>query len=131
MVDARPNRPVVGQSPFVVLVDDDQAVLQALTFALESEGIPVRSFASAKAALDDAGIADAGVLIVDYRLPGMNGLELIGALRQRDVRARAVLITTQPGPALREAAETAGIPIIEKPLLDDRLLKAIRGEGPP
>ena len=111
-----------------MLIDDDQAVLRAVSFALESEGIAVRSFVSPQAAIDDEDIADAGVLIVDYRLPGMNGLQLIEALRKRGVRARAVIITTQPGPALRAAALAAGIPIIEKPLLDDRLLKTIRGE---
>lgn len=128
IVDARPLPLSLGQPPFVVLVDDDPALLRAVSFALESEGIAVRSFASPQAAIDDDDIADASVLIVDYRLPGMNGLQLIEALRKRDVHARAVIITTQPGPALREATRVAGIPIIEKPLLDDRLLKTIRGE---
>jgi FixJ family two-component response regulator len=59
-------------------------------------------------------------------MPGMNGLDLIGLLRARHIGAPAILITSHPSPSLRERARTAGVPIVEKPLLGNTLLDTIR-----
>jgi FixJ family two-component response regulator len=126
-VDAR--SPIVRQAT-VLLVDDDPAVLRAVSFALESEGIAVRSFATPSEAIGGIRFDATEILVIDYRLPEMNGLDLIRALRDRGASGLAMLITSQPGPALREAAADCGVLIIEKPLIDDRLIKAIRTGSP-
>jgi FixJ family two-component response regulator len=59
-------------------------------------------------------------------MPDMSGLELIARLRDRDISAPAILITSHASLALRERAERANIPIVEKPLLGNALLDAIR-----
>jgi two-component system response regulator FixJ len=56
----------------------------------------------------------------------MTGLELIDSLRSRAVHLPAILITSQPSQLLRRRAAEAGLPIVEKPLLGDGLLEAIR-----
>jgi FixJ family two-component response regulator len=64
--------------------------------------------------------------VVDQTLPGLSGLSLMEALRAIGVNLPAILITTNPRAAVRDRAATAGIPIIEKPLLTDALLTAVR-----
>jgi FixJ family two-component response regulator len=59
-------------------------------------------------------------------MPGMNGLDVVGELRQRHVSVPAILITSHPSAALSRRAATAGIPIVEKPLLGDTLIERIR-----
>jgi FixJ family two-component response regulator len=59
-------------------------------------------------------------------LPGMTGLDLIATLRERQISAPAILITSNPSAALINRAKPAHIPIVEKPLLNDSLIEAIR-----
>lgn len=114
------------QTPgILILVDDDVAVLSALKFLFEVEGFDVRAYANAESLLSERNIPDAGCLVLDYRLPGLNGLELLGKLRGRGVTLPAVLITT-PTPLVREKAAAAGVPMVEKPLLTGALLDTIK-----
>ena len=110
----------------VFVVDDDPAVRNSLQFALELEGYAVRTFADAEQLLGRPDSERPCCLVIDYGLPGSNGLELLRALRQRDVAAPAILITSHPNRLLCERAERAGIPIVEKPLLADTLTDEIR-----
>ena len=56
----------------------------------------------------------------------MNGLDLVDALRKRAVQLPVVLIAGRTSPSLRLRAEAAGLPIVEKPLLGNGLIDAIR-----
>jgi CheY-like chemotaxis protein len=56
----------------------------------------------------------------------MSGLDALARLRARNVTAPAILITSNPQRALRDAARSAGVPIVEKPLLGDALVGDIR-----
>ena len=64
--------------------------------------------------------------IIDYKLPGMNGLDLLAELRRHDIAAPAILITTNPSPAVRARAAAAATVLVEKPLLGDALFQEIR-----
>jgi two-component system response regulator FixJ len=114
----------------VCIVDDDAAVRGALKFSLELEGIKVRLYDGPGALLADSDLPKRGCLVIDYRMPGMNGLELIEMLRARHVRLPAIIITGITGRANRElrqrasAAEIRGI--LEKPLADSGLIEAVR-----
>lgn len=113
--------------PVVLLVDDDPAVTHAVQFSFDLEGLDVRSFRDADSLLMAGDLPQEGCLVLDYHLPGVDGLDLLERLRARGVRMPAVLITTNPRPLLRARASVAGVPIIEKPLLSDALLTAVRG----
>ena len=110
----------------MLVVDDDSAVRNSLKFILEVEGFQVRVFSSAEELLDEDSLPDASCLVVDYYMPGMNGLELVAQLRDRNVLIPAILITPAPSENLRNRAAAAGVPIVEKPLLGSRLLDSIR-----
>ncbi len=112
--------------PLIVLVDDDAALLAALTFSLELEGFQVEACESGEALLRRQLPDHDACLVIDERLPGITGLEALRQLRGRQVDLPALLITTNPGPATRRAASAAGVPIVEKPLLGDGLLTSIR-----
>ena len=109
----------------IILVDDDRALRDSLQFALELEGFSVESFASAEDFAERDPVAPGTCLVVDYRLPGMNGLALLLLLRDRAITAPALLITN-PTLELRKRALELGVAIVEKPLLSDDLLNEIR-----
>jgi len=113
-------------APNVVIIDDDAAVTASLRFALETEGLSVKDYQSAAALLAEADPRGTGCLVIDYLLPGSNGLELLRTLRKMGVVAPAIIITTNPGAVLKERVEAAGAEIVEKPLLGNALVEAIR-----
>lgn len=110
----------------VLIVDDDPAVRASLQFCLELEGFRVRTYARGSDLLDDPNMPLSGCLVIDYRLPGMNGLDLLAALRRRNIRFPAIVITTHPSAAVRSQAAAAGAVLIEKPLLNEALFEGIR-----
>jgi FixJ family two-component response regulator len=119
------REPALGR-PVVLIVDDDPAVRNSLMFSLAIEGFAVRAYASGQELLDDPGLPAHGCLVIDQRLPGMSGLELVTSLRARAVSLPAILITTNPSAILKQRAADAGVPVVEKPLLGDALTRGIR-----
>ena len=110
----------------VVVIDDDLAVRNSLKFSLEIEGLTVRCYATGAELLSAGDLGLCNCLVVDQNMPGMNGLELIALVRARSFAAPAILITSHPSPSLRDRAQKAGVPIVEKPLLGNALLDKIR-----
>lgn len=111
----------------VLIVEDDAAVRSALKFALEVEGLTVRLYDGAEALLADDDLPQWGCLVVDYRMPAMDGLELVNTLRTRNVTMPAILITGRANKQLRGLAAKLGIrQVLEKPLSDGALVESIR-----
>ena len=109
----------------LLVVDDDPAIRTSLKFALEIEGYAVETYADAESLAARQDLPDTGCLVVDYQLPGMDGLELVETLRRRAVSLPALLITTQPTRQVRLRAQQAGVGIVEKPLLSSSLGDAV------
>ena len=82
----------------VLIIEDDPAVRSSLKFALEVEGFLARAYQTGAELLKDTDIPEDGCLIVDYKLPDMNGLDLIVELRRRKIDLPAILITTHQVP---------------------------------
>ena len=121
------------QQRLILIVDDDEAVRDSLRFSLAIEGFAVRAFANGRQLLAEMAVLDGDCLVVDQHMPDMTGLDLISALRARNVTAPAILITSRPDPGLRDRAAAAGVLIVEKPLLDFTLVDSVRRSlaGPP
>ena len=109
----------------VLVVDDDAALLGALEFALRAEGYCVCGCADAATALQAPG-DQLSCLVIDYRLPDIDGMDLAERLRGAGVTAPMILMTSNPDARCRARAARGGAVIVEKPLLGDRLLRQIR-----
>ena len=121
-----PLRAADGASHVILVVDDDSAVRNSLKFMIEVEGFEVNAYSSAQELLNEDSLPANSCLVTDYHMPDMTGLELVDQLRDRQISIPAILITANPTEILRNRAAAAGISIIDKPLLGDRLLDAIR-----
>ena len=115
---------MTGVDPLkVVVVDDDEDVRTALRRLLRSMGHDVHLFASAEEYEDCP--ADADCMILDLRLPGLNGYELRERLRLRGSVIPIVFITGDGGPSPGDSAAHADTPSLAKPFNDSDLLAAI------
>jgi len=120
------NSPRKSGLTLIAVVDDDAAVRGSLKFALEIEGFAVRTFPKGDDLLGDVRLGDCACFIIDQKLPGMNGLDVVAALRKERIAAPVILITSHPTNILQERAARAGVPIVEKPLLGNALIDRVR-----
>ncbi len=112
----------------VYVVDDDQGVLGSLRFLLETDGFEVRTFRSGPALLDAVADYHADCIVIDYKMPGMNGIDLAIRLRERDVQTPIVMITGYPDESISDRAAAVGVRhVVLKPHLEDSLVTHIRG----
>ena len=115
------------RSLVVAVVDDDAAVCNSLKFALELEGFVVRSYDGAAEALQAGKLDNCDCFVIDQRMPNLPGIELIMKLRsQKNVTPAILLVSNPAGATLCAQAAKNGIPIVEKPLLDNALVETIR-----
>ena len=121
-----PQRELAAPIPLIAVVDDDLAVCNSLKFSLELEGFAVRAYRSGAEFLAAGNFGDCSCFIIDQRMPGMSGMEVIAELRERKVSIPAILVISQPNKVLSARAAEAQVPIIEKPLLSNALVEKIR-----
>ena len=111
----------------VCVIDDDVDVLTTLQFLLEAEGFDVRTVRSGAARVGSQAREDADCLIIDYRMAGLDGLELSRRLRELGITAPILLITGDPDETIASKATSAGVhQVLIKPNLGDNLLAAVR-----
>jgi two-component system response regulator FixJ len=111
----------------VHVVDDDVAVRKSLAFLLASEGLPVRLHESASAFLDENLSSEAGCIVTDVRMPGINGIELIRRLKERGIGLPVIVITGHADvPMAVEAMKEGAIDFLEKPFGDEVFLSTVR-----
>lgn len=112
----------------ICIVDDDDAVRDSLKMMLESLGMQVRDFASARDFLERGGFRDCGCLVLDLNMPAMSGLELLDALRDRHISVPTVMVTGRPDPALATRMGQIGLfAVLSKPVSETVLLDRIAG----
>jgi two-component system response regulator FixJ len=98
------------------VVDDEEMVRTSLGKLLRAIGIPNTGFASAEDFLASYRGDESGCLIVDIRMPGMNGLDLLDALQRRGSTLPAIVISghTDEG-SLQRLARLRTVGLLEKP----------------
>ncbi|MFC0219264.1 CheY-like chemotaxis protein [Pseudochelatococcus lubricantis] len=117
---------LIVEKKMVLIIDDDPAVLGALKFALEIEGYAVRCYTSPTEFLEAHDLPSNACLVVDEKMPGASGLDMLASLAlERRSAMPAILITSYPSTTLRDRAQAQGIPIVEKPFLNNALSDAI------
>jgi two-component system response regulator FixJ len=126
--EKRPFAMLSSTKPTVYVVDDDADVLGSLRFLLETDGFDVRTFRNGASLLNAVRSTGVDCFVIDYKMPDMNGIDLAGRLRNRDIAAPVILITGYPDENISARAEAAGVHhVLMKTLLDESLVTRIRG----
>ncbi|EMD81620.1 response regulator [Pacificimonas flava] len=105
----------------ILVYEQDRSVLASLEFALALEGYRVLDGTSA-----GANPRGAACLIIEQRHGASGGLALLAQLRAGGCNTPTVLMATNPTRSTRKLADAAGVPLIEKPLLNNDLTQALR-----
>lgn len=114
--DAR-SRDVTGQPPFVAIVDDDASVRTSARRLVRSFGYPAEVFASGRELLASPLVARAGCVLLDMRMPDMDGLEVQRQLIARGRRVPVVFISGRASDVEEERARAAGaVEFLRKPV---------------
>jgi two-component system response regulator FixJ len=116
----------MSQNARVYVIDDDSAMRESLDFLLGSAGFRVSLFESAQIFLDQLANLEAGCIVTDIRMPGIDGMEL---LRQLNLAPRRLPVIVMTGhgdvPLAVEAMKLGALDFLEKPFEDDRLIGMI------
>ena len=109
----------------ISIIDDDESVREALQGLMRSVGFAVNVFASAEEFLDSDRLHDTDCLILDVRLPGMNGLELQRQLAISHSEIPIIFITSYEDDVMRARAQCRSSRLLFKPFNTEDLLDAI------
>ena len=116
----------MADTALIAIVDDDQLVRRSLERLLKSVCLRAEAFASAKDFLHSRHLHDTSCLILDVRLPGVDGLELQWDLAMTQIRIPIIFITAHGDGKVRERALQAGaVAFLNKPFSEEALLKSI------
>jgi len=107
----------MSQPAEIAIVDDDEAVRNALSSLLRSFGYEVRGYASALAFLEQQTQADPGCMILDVQMPGMDGPQLQASLLDAGRRFPMIFMTAFPTETVRRRVMDAGaVAYLSKPV---------------
>lgn len=115
--------------PSVLIIDDEPEILDTTRWAFELAGYEVHTAASGEEALPQARQVRPQVMLIDYKLPRMNGLELLRAVRTWIPNVVAIMITglTHQTERLEEESRRLGaVGFLHKPLEMGKLIEMVR-----
>ena len=115
------------KEPLIFVVDDDQSARRGLARLLRAARYDVRDYASVREFLDSLDPEATGCLVLDARMPGLSGEELVAELDSRDVHLPIIIVTGDDDPETRRRAQrmrAAGL--FGKPVDGSALLDAIK-----
>src|SRR6267378_1465440 len=111
----------------VSVVDDDQSLRRSLSNLLTSVGFRVDTFASAEEFLSSSQQENTGCLVLDLRMSGMNGLDLLRHLAATGSRIPVIILTAHDDEeARRRSLEAGAVAFLGKPFRSDALVDAVR-----
>ncbi len=109
----------------MLIVDDDNDIVEAICLALEREGYEIRAAATMEDAVEIARTLQPFLMLVDYRLPGVDAVSLVRSLRRVVASANIVLCTAAEAPEV--LAQSVGADrVLAKPFTLDELLMLAR-----
>lgn len=128
--EGRTKRPAprpMTDTPIVFIIDDDEMIRTTLATHVGRANLACQTFASAEAFLDGLDHEGPGCVVVDVMLPGMNGLELLKALRQRDAGFPVILLTGYADVDLVVSAfRTGASDFLVKPVTGFKLIEVVQ-----
>jgi FixJ family two-component response regulator len=128
--DARETRRSSAEAPTnetVFLIDDDISVRDGLTALVESWGLAVRAFSSAREFLARESAESSGCIVLDVNMPGMNGLDLQREMNLTGIGLPVIFLTGHGDiPMTVQALKAGAIHFLTKPVREEELMAAIR-----
>ena len=113
--------------PLISVVDDDESVRESLDGLIRSVGFAVRVFPSAEEFLNSNHLCDTDCLLLDVRMPGMNGIELHRRLVANHCEIPVIIITAHGSEegVRSQAFRNGAVDYLIKPLNEDTVLNAV------
>ncbi len=105
----------------ILIVDDEASVRESMRDWLVERGYEVEVAATGEEALEKVAVKDYSVLIIDYRLPGKSGLDVLREARAAKPQTKSIIITAYPSADLNSQLKKLGA-------FDDLLIKPIMTE---
>lgn len=110
----------------VYVVEDDEAVRDSLELLLKSDGKPVKTYDNANAFLKDYSEKMVGCIVLDIRMPGMDGMELQKKLNEKHSILPIIFVTGHGDvPMAVDAMKEGAVDFIQKPYREEALLEKI------
>ena len=104
----------------ILLVDDDEWIRDSLSLFFEAEGCNLLAFETAEEAIEAVKQQSYDIVISDYKLPGMDGLEFLRRVKEKQPNAFEILITAYANRGICEEAKMVGVrDIIPKPFTSE------------
>ena len=126
IVSATETRARFESGPLVLVVDDDESVRLSICELLESVGIDAVGFDSTQALIDADVLDRPGCMILDVRMPGVNGLDFQISLAANGISASIVFLTGHGDiPMTVQAMKAGAVEFLTKPVRDQTLLDAV------
>jgi FixJ family two-component response regulator len=117
----------MNQTPLIHLVDDDPAVRDSLALLIGTVGLRVQPWEHPQAFLDGFDRDAIGAIVLDVRMPGLGGLQVLEALRDQGADQPVVMLTGHGTVAMcRRAFKGGAAEFLEKPVDDQQLLDALQ-----
>lgn len=113
--------------PIVFIIDDDQAMVESLSWIIESIGLRVKSYTRAQEFLDQYDPQQHGCLLLDVRMPGMSGPELQTRLSEHGLPTLPIIFISGHGdvPLAVRVMKAGAVDFLTKPFNDQVLLESI------
>jgi len=116
----------LSETPLIAIVDDDEAMREALSDLLDVAGFSARAFDGADAFLAEYAATPFDLLVTDIRMPGIDGIELQARLRALGSSIPVVFVTSaSDAPTLARARAGGAFAYLTKPISDEFLLHQI------
>ncbi|MCE7028046.1 response regulator [Jiella avicenniae] len=118
---------MTAEKTLVLVVDDDEAVRESLKFSLELEGLGVGLCKAGEELVEHPHLPVAKCLVLDFKMPEMDGIAVIEAVRALGFAMPAIIITGHSTAVLRQrAADVGAHAVLQKPLIGTILFDCIR-----
>lgn len=111
----------------VHLIDDDDAVRDAVGLLLRTRGFGVKGYDSAEAFLAAAPDAEGGCVLTDFQMPRMTGIELLGRMREAGLDLPVIVMTGRAERTMADQALRRGaVAFLDKPFEPEAMLDLVR-----
>jgi FixJ family two-component response regulator len=112
--------------PLVIIIDDDEGVCRALARMLSASGYRARTYVRPQQYLDEADSLDPACVVADIRMPEIDGIALVRAMRETGVEAPVIFMTaTGDVDTVVAAMKQGAVDLLPKPFGADNLLRAL------